>query len=150
MHTRIAWSVVLCLLPAAAGCKVYDADVDMEGTKTLNRLHTLGLAVEACARKGVEFKVIESEIEFLSVAAKCECFEAEKELETDAWGRPFRWRVTSEGDITKVRILSDGRNGICEDGGGDDLYVEVTLVKNGVSTLRWRGLKRNGEKRLTR
>jgi hypothetical protein len=45
----------------------------------------------------------------------------------DHWGRPFRLERVREPGITRVRVLSDGANGIAENGEGDDLYVEVIV-----------------------
>jgi hypothetical protein len=52
-----------------------------------------------------------------------------KLMERDIWGRPFGWSVRTEGERTIVRVSSWGRNGINENGEGDDLYVEVTILK---------------------
>jgi len=48
----------------------------------------------------------------------------------DAWDRPFEWSVRTEGERTIVRLTSYGNNGINENGEGDDLYLEVTFVKD--------------------
>jgi len=50
-------------------------------------------------------------------------------IKHDSWERPFDWSVRTEGERTIVRVSSWGRNGINENGEGDDLYVEVTIVK---------------------
>ncbi len=46
---------------------------------------------------------------------------------SDWWGRPFKLDSRAEGPRTTIRITSSGRNGVFEDGQGDDLYLEIIL-----------------------
>jgi hypothetical protein len=48
-------------------------------------------------------------------------------LVKDGWQRDVRWTVTERDGQTIIRISSDGKNGIDEGGGGDDIFVEITL-----------------------
>lgn len=50
----------------------------------------------------------------------------------DGWERPFRWEINKIGLDWKITIISSGRNGQFESGGGDDYWLEVRLnSKNG-------------------
>jgi hypothetical protein len=47
----------------------------------------------------------------------------------DGWSRPFQSFVSKDNTVAKLRIISSGRNGLLEEGEGDDLYVDVTFFK---------------------
>lgn len=46
----------------------------------------------------------------------------------DEWGREFKWETARQGKEVRIRVLSAGPNGRFENGGGDDILVEVTYT----------------------
>ncbi len=50
---------------------------------------------------------------------------------TDAWGNMFRLEVMAGADKIRLRIISNGPNRVFENGGGDDLYIEIVLDRHG-------------------
>jgi len=51
----------------------------------------------------------------------------DKYLKRDYWGHAYRWKSKKGSDEINVFVISDGRNGLFEDGEGDDLWVKVRL-----------------------
>ena len=50
----------------------------------------------------------------------------------DYWGNKYKWESSLLADKSRVvRITSMGRNGIDENGSGDDLRIEITIAANG-------------------
>jgi hypothetical protein len=52
-------------------------------------------------------------------------------LEKDYWAREFKWEVQRKDEELLVKITSAGKNGVWENGGGDDLFVEIRVVRDG-------------------
>jgi hypothetical protein len=50
----------------------------------------------------------------------------------DGWGGSLEWLKMQEEGETVIRILSAGPNRVNESGGGDDYYVRLTFLANGV------------------
>ena len=50
-------------------------------------------------------------------------------LKKDYWHREYAWQATLEKEQTVVRILSRGRNGVDENGEGDDFFVQIKVAK---------------------
>jgi hypothetical protein len=47
----------------------------------------------------------------------------------DAWGRRYAWSVTEADGLIRFHIVSSGRNGVFENGEGDDLSVEIDIPR---------------------
>jgi hypothetical protein len=56
-----------------------------------------------------------------------------RRLLVDYWGHEFRWMRKRGYNNTVITITSLGRNGIYEDGVGDDQYIEIQISGNGNS-----------------
>jgi hypothetical protein len=52
-------------------------------------------------------------------------------LRADGWGRRYHWQVFDRDGAKIIKITSDGEDGISQQGGGDDLYIEVTIPSQG-------------------
>jgi hypothetical protein len=109
-------------------------------SKEAETVGTLGPLSDVAVRLFVKGKVDISKFntleEMVSVAIEKNWLEKENEFSYchDAWERPFRWCVKKNAELTVIRIISDGANGINEGGEGDDLYVEIRIPKQGEPT----------------
>jgi hypothetical protein len=98
--------------------------------------HSLALWLRALVR-GQEEKVsvdhLASLTEVLDTLAENHLIEPtdRKRLEVDGWGRPFSFRVQNEANSQKIRIISSGKNGVFQEGKGDDIVLEITIRRNG-------------------
>jgi hypothetical protein len=83
--------------------------------------------MQQCIQNGYDITMFQS-IQELLLQAKRSRFitgDEEKEFECDYWGQQFRYVVIAkENTHNIVRIISDGPDGISQDGDDDDLYVE--------------------------
>jgi len=59
-------------------------------------------------------------------------------LSTDYWGRPYRWEVEVRPPDTVIRIISSGRDGVFENGEGDDVSIEIRIPERGRAIIRVR------------
>jgi len=71
--------------------------------------------------------------EFVSAAEKDGILDRndENRFIKDDWRHPLHWIIQTEPEQLVVIVRSDGRNGLSEDGEGDDISVIVTLPKRG-------------------
>ena len=47
-------------------------------------------------------------------------------MKCDYWGKPFKWNIARQSDKHFIiHVISAGKNGVFENGKGDDLYVEI-------------------------
>jgi hypothetical protein len=92
---------------------------------------------------GLNTRKCDSLQELLEIARKERILESDaivRELEQDAWNRTFSLRKTNPSpSVTLVRILSTGPDGICHDGGGDDMYIEIEIDTGGANGTVVRG-----------
>jgi hypothetical protein len=117
----------------APGCR---SENDYSPTRvTHGNLKAMGGFAVELATKGVCVSDFKSVDDLLRRAAK-EGVISEPEIDyrgyhRDAWGRPYRWQVVAEGAEITVRIVSDGNDGISQEGQGDDIYVEIMITRDG-------------------
>lgn len=52
-------------------------------------------------------------------------------LMDDGWGRKFRWSAVKTTSGCRITITSDGRNGIWENGAGDDIWTIIDKPEHG-------------------
>jgi len=128
------WIIALIVSCAAmvshVGCTRLDSD--MPSVKTRYRLNIIGEVVQECVKRGINMQKIKSLADLLSVANENglipECQYLNREYERDFWDRPFRFIIKTQGIQTLIRIMSDGPDGISQDGKGDDLFIEIELL----------------------
>ena len=75
----------------------------------------------------------------------------------DEWGKHFYWTITgSTKESVGIRVLSGGANGRSEDGGGDDVSLDVVLsydrppyvtLRSPLYLREWHDLPANGDTR---
>lgn len=117
--------VALLLVPAG-GC-ASRLDPSRSGD-TKNNLCALGKLVEELDARGIDVSHCDSVKDIIRLGKENKLVQGndyiEEYHEQDGWKRPLR--VKNNGTI--VTIISDGPNGVPEDGRGDDLSVAVTLT----------------------
>jgi hypothetical protein len=135
------WKVgtALALVILLSGCS--NRDMNSDRNVTIFKLRVLGEITTALVQDGVNLRQIHSVQELLAAAHASkrvtEYDYIQKYYETDYWRRAFRWAIsTNQEGETVVQITSDGKNGIPEDGKGDDLYIEILFKSNGDSEMR--------------
>ena len=117
---------------AIAGCaKVRNGTAESD---TLHRLKNWPEAIHVALQVNDDIRTYKNLSEFVAAWKKkahsvVACVSADYTL-NDVWGQPIELRIlTYSDDLKQVRILSLGKDGISQDGEGDDLYVEVILQK---------------------
>jgi hypothetical protein len=98
--------------------------------QTLGDLNYLGHVVALVLNKGASVDELDSIDSLVQAALKYGVGDIERDNSSercrrDRWGRPFRWKVRTDGEETTIRITSDGIDRISQGGGGDDLFVEI-------------------------
>jgi hypothetical protein len=140
VSARGARLVLLGLLLAIAsppGC-VKDSDRHQTEAQTWSNLVTWSECIKSTHDAGIDLAKKTSAKEaadYLKNIGAVSGLEY-SQLASDAWGRPYHWQV-SVHDATKIiKITSDGKDGISQDGGGDDLFIEVDIPRQGPITIR--------------
>ena len=54
-------------------------------------------------------------------------------MKEDYWGRPFQWLVKTQGADAVIRVGFKGRDGVSQEGEGDDLYMDFFIKVDGTS-----------------
>jgi hypothetical protein len=126
------WSVTLILAcsPWSKGDKNYSND------RTATDLESLAdIVLRVYNQRGSElFTYHDQFVDSLLVRWQTEglvSLEACNDFKEDLYGRKYRWIVSEMEKTTYIRILSDGKNGVYENGGGDDIFVEIRIPNNG-------------------
>ena len=137
----------ISLLGPFFGC-VKTSDLNIANHSTSNALFTLGLRLVYAHERSHSIRNLASMEQVFQILRD----ERGREIDmfkADYWGRPFRFLRAVEEARVRIRILSDGRNGIPENGQGDDLYVEI-LLETGKASLELRKLSATGGATLER
>jgi hypothetical protein len=137
----------ISLLGPFVGC-VKTSDLNIANHSTSNALFTLGLRLVYVHERSHRIRDLASMGEVFQILRDDNTGEIDM-FKADYWGRPFRFCRAVEEARVRIRILSDGRNGIPENGQGDDLYVEI-LLETGKASLELRKLSATGEATLER
>lgn len=119
----------------AAGC-VKHSDEFQADAQVYSCLHEWGEYIAASYEAGLavhECGSLQEAVAYLQKNGILETRDVER-LSVDYWGRPYRWSAFRSGGDIVIRVLSDGRDGVCDGGGGDDLYVDVTVGPSGSTT----------------
>jgi hypothetical protein len=80
--------------------------------------------------KGDEVSKCVSCEEFMQYAIHHGFLEYNAKFDHDSWNHPYRWKAIRDAKRTIIRVMSDGPDGISQDGEGDDLWVEI-VYQNG-------------------
>ena len=122
--------MIVCLLGGCQRQKVYD-ERDQYSLGTRWNLGLWAYYVVALSRLQIDGKPVDL-TQFKTTDDVASWFHSSDVdlIKHDFWDRPFEWSVRIEGERTIVRLTSYGSNGINEEGEGDDLYLEVTIVKD--------------------
>lgn len=119
--------MITVVVIVATGCITRGPDYDTG--KTFSDLRSLADMVVALFRNNLNLTNCQSVEDMLAAAQEARIIgKADAEYEwhkKDQWCKPFRWEARHQSGETIVRILSDGRDGITQDGKGDDLVVEI-------------------------
>lgn len=129
--------LVLALIAAleSTGCEKRSDQYQTEG-RTWSNLELWGEYIKSTHEAGINLETRESPkaaADYLKSIKATSDYEYSL-LVADAWGRPFHWKVFVRDGATVIKIISDGKDGISQDGGGDDLFIEVFIPKNGPIT----------------
>jgi len=129
---RLSFVTLFVFLHTVCGCgQVRNGTAESE---TQYRLKCWGAAIAVALQVGDDIRVYKDPSEFeiaweLKESGVVACVSKSYMLD-DQWGRKFQLIVVTYNDAAKhVRVLSVGKNGVFEDGGGDDLYVDIRLEK---------------------
>jgi hypothetical protein len=112
------------------GC-AYDDD-SLRG-RTHNRLEVLARATRILSEKGCdvsEFADVKQLVEALQANNLIMAEDIDRGIfEKDAWGRPLFMKSTKQSAGTRLCVYSAGKNGIDDGGRGDDLVIEVAVMR---------------------
>jgi hypothetical protein len=134
----------LCVL--LMGCSI-NSERNQANDLSAADLYRLGhFAAEVYSKQPVDFGKCQSVDEFLKVLQGTDLVPPFRwsDFNQDTWGRSFRWSVTRSNENETVRMLSDGRDGISQAGEGDDLYLELRIVKRTRLEVRVRTVSVDG------
>ena len=133
---RIICLTGACFAFTSAGCVKNSGRYENEAQTSSNLRVWVG-TIESFHEAGIRIDEKKTAHDVLVYLRATKAF-SENELslrESDGWGRPFHWKVAERDGAIVVTIHSNGKNGIDEEGGGDDLFVEVTIPKDGPLTF---------------
>jgi hypothetical protein len=130
--SRVICLGIACLAITTAGCEKR-SDRYQNEAQTCSNLRMWAATIESLRDAGIRFEDKKTANEAVACLKETKIF-SEYELschEADGWGRPFHWKVVERDGASVIKIYSNGKNGVDDDGGGDDLFAEVTVPKDG-------------------
>ncbi len=157
MEWRCALGLVLtyALVAMPLGCSNHGEPSSLFD-KTLADLSYLGHVGVLVLDKGATPAELQSLESLISAALKYHVGDTLKDEDDarwtrDRWGRSFKWNTSSSEPQIVVRITSNGRDGLSQNGEGDDLYVEIRKHTNEPAKMKLRPARKsvNTHKRLT-
>ncbi len=121
-----------------AGCVVRVSDRNEANAQTVSALKSWGESIIVLHEMGIDLEKYHSTDVILLEWKGTGVFDTTDlgRFEHDYWGNPFRWELRRENRDVVVMIGSNGRNGIWENGEGDDLYLEIFIATSGKPTTR--------------
>jgi hypothetical protein len=123
------WCWLSCII--LIGCGEKARITDHYAQFTCRSLTELACYVVALHTEGGHPEECQSVVELLERCQKSglitDVERDDESLVRDSWRRPFIIRNVVRDNLVDVRVISSGRNGILEDGGGDDIMVEIEL-----------------------
>lgn len=130
---QIRFLFVTFFLAFAAGCSNGN-DVN-SATLTASRLDTISLIIIAMHEDGIECGKLRTIDDFIKRSDDTQMISkkdiATHRLEQDAWGNPFHWRLQSEAEAITISVISNGQDGVLQNGKGDDISLVVTIPHRG-------------------
>jgi hypothetical protein len=142
--------LVGCLLSVLTlnGC-IYRTDEGFLNSLTARQLQVFGRVLERYHNQGNDIRALKSLDQFLTTAKDKGCLTQDDFTPlgpdpgdgwtTDFWGRKLRWQITTNRSDTILRILSDGADGVPQEGQGDDIYLEA-VVSSGHLDMRLKSI----------
>jgi hypothetical protein len=123
-----------------SGCSKH-SDTNQAEAETYAGLEAWGQTISVLSEMGINLSQYKTTEEVLSKWKNTGVIEQDylHRMEADYWSQPFDWSTRTEGESFIVRVASWGRNGINENGRGDDLYVDVVIVKGHKPVIRIKG-----------
>jgi hypothetical protein len=67
--------------------------------------------------------------DFLRAATAKKYFDDPEKVGFDGWGHKFNWLFDKTNDRIAITIISAGKNGVFENGNGDDIVLEFVVRK---------------------
>jgi hypothetical protein len=129
----LAWTtkpvLILILLSQSTGCRIPE---NTAVSWTALRLETIGQSIASLHVLGYDVTKATSLEEVVNEAVKKKLIDADdyqssKQYKEDWWGHALIWEKSFSEDEVYIRVLSNGPDGINQDGEGDDLFVEVRI-----------------------
>jgi hypothetical protein len=131
LFTRGSFAAISFLI--VAGCVVRVSDRNQANGETTAALKRWGETIMVLHEMGTDLEKYASTAEILAEWEASGVFDTTDlgPFKHDYWGNPYRWETRRENGEIVIRIGSNGRNGIWENGEGDDLYLEISIPTNG-------------------
>jgi hypothetical protein len=120
---------LLCILVWIVGCSS-SRDLDKNDAEAQTRfdLWLWGETLTTLVKAGENIEQFKSCEEVLSKYKEGDLLTPYERthMKNDYWGKPFNWSIIRKPDkYFIITIISAGRNGVFENGKGDDLYMEI-------------------------
>ena len=122
------------------------SDRKQSAAQTWSQLRFWGDTIESLHKAGFSLKMYKSPKEAADFLKKLNALTDHEYslLIEDAWHRSFHWKMFEDKGSKIIKIISDGKDGIRENGDGDDLFIEVTIPAIGPVMIRQKPLPHRG------
>jgi hypothetical protein len=114
-----------------------DSSRNESAGQTWSDLEYLGRVIKNSIDAGLHFdkiKSYEDALAFLQSHNAIRDYEA-RNMARDGFKRAYHWSIENGGKGTVIRIISFGKDGIDQQGQGDDIYVEVTTSRDNIVSV---------------
>jgi hypothetical protein len=117
------------ILGAITGCQPKHSDENRAYNQTRAFFRDYASALSTAIYAGYDLGSCTSVDEMLGALRKANIITDKQQsaLRHDYWGRDYSFFVRKDDGVVVVRIITSGRNGIFEDGSGDDVTLEFKV-----------------------
>jgi hypothetical protein len=120
------------ILAYCSGCDRHSDEGQAEA-QTYATLKFYGDTLVEIQQAGVDVSQFKSANDFLDYCERNDIITKgeRNRSEKDSWGNRFLWETyrSDDGEIV-VQVLSNGRNGVLDEGVGDDMFLRVRIHKD--------------------